>query len=340
MIKSSFKKKDTSNTKDSNYFHFGNRDLDGIFNNQFMRGTLVLLEEDYPTKHYLSLLRYFVGCGVHKAQKTYIYDLLEYRWSKIIPQIYVPSKSGADKEGKEGDGTKTAEKSQIAWRYDEMNIQLKEQNENKDIPILDLSKHFDINSAEFKAKNLLVFVSPKEVTSYKELFDNIFNQVQESLSDSNDRTLKRIIFPNFFATFCQLKVDLFEINKFFHSLRVFARSTYCTFIFSMRLDDEVLRNNLRFIFDYVLSLEVLKNSEDFEDFQGFLRLSKIPSLNKFLSHPHESEIFGFKASKKRFEIEKLYLNPEKESTEFTGTRHEGPLMCSSKPGGVKKELEF
>jgi len=82
----------------------------------------------------------------------------------------------------------------------------------------------------------------------------------------------------------------------------------------MRLEDEVLRNNLRFIFDYVLSLEVLKSkkiflkkfvlignidSEDFEDFQGFLRLTKIPSLNKFLSHPHESEIFGFKASKKR-----------------------------------------
>jgi len=83
----------------------------------------------------------------------------------------------------------------------------------------------------------------------------------------------------------------------------------------MRFDDEVLKNNLRFIFDYVLSLEVLKSkkflfeivkviweiidSEDFEDFQGFLRLSKIPNLNKFLSHPHESEIFGFKASKKR-----------------------------------------
>jgi len=34
------------------------------------------------------------------------------------------------------------------------------------------------------------------------------------------------------------------------------------------------------------------------------------------------------------------LNPEKESTEFTGTRHEGPLLCSTKPGGVRKELEF
>ena len=63
-----------------------------------------------------------------------------------------------------------------------MDIKLKEQNENKDIPLLDLSKHFDINSEEFKSKNLITFVTPKEVTSYKELFDHIFNQVQESLS--------------------------------------------------------------------------------------------------------------------------------------------------------------
>jgi len=335
-MKSSFKKKDTSATKDSNYFHFGNHDLDGIFNNQFMRGTLILLEEDYPTKHYLSFLRYFLGCGIHKEQKTFIYDLLEYRWKKLIPQIYNPSRSES-----EADKSKSDEKSKIAWRYDNMSIKLKEQNENKEIPLLDLSKHLDIESQDFKSKNLLKFVNPKDVKSYKELFDHIVNQVQDSLSDSNDRTLKRFVFPNFFATFCQLEINPLQINKFFQSLRTFARSTYCTFLFSMRFEDnEELKNNIRFIFDYVLSLEVLKNSEEFEDFQGFLRLAKIPSLNKFLSHPHEAEIFGFKASKKRLEIEKLYLNPEKESTDFGGTRHEGPLMCSTKPGGMHKELEF
>jgi hypothetical protein len=57
MIKSSFKKKENVTTKDANYFYFGSHDLDGIFNNHFMRGTIMLIEEDYPTKHYLSLLR-------------------------------------------------------------------------------------------------------------------------------------------------------------------------------------------------------------------------------------------------------------------------------------------
>ena len=63
-----------------------------------------------------------------------------------------------------------------------MEIKLKEQNENKEIPVLDLSKHVDIDSQDFKPKNLLTFVSPKEVKSYKELFDHIVNQVQEALS--------------------------------------------------------------------------------------------------------------------------------------------------------------
>ena len=63
-----------------------------------------------------------------------------------------------------------------------MQMKLKEQNENKEIPILDLSKHIDIESQEFKSKNILTFVNPKEVKSYKELFDHIVNQVQDSLS--------------------------------------------------------------------------------------------------------------------------------------------------------------
>jgi hypothetical protein len=58
ITKSSFKKKENVATKDANYFFFGHPDLDYIFNNQFMRGTITLFEEDDPTKHFLSFLRY------------------------------------------------------------------------------------------------------------------------------------------------------------------------------------------------------------------------------------------------------------------------------------------
>jgi hypothetical protein len=51
------------------------------------------------------------------------------------------------------------------------------------------------------------------------------------------------------------------------------------------------------VYYYHFFLTFLDN-EEFEDFQGFLRLAKIPSLNKFLTYPHETEIFGFKATKK------------------------------------------
>lgn len=57
MQKSSFKKKETTVVKDANYLYFGLSDLDYLFNNQYMRGTITLIEEDSPTRHYLSFLR-------------------------------------------------------------------------------------------------------------------------------------------------------------------------------------------------------------------------------------------------------------------------------------------
>lgn len=55
-----------------------------------------------------------------------------------------------------------------------MDIKLKEQNANKDIPLLDLAKNLDIEKPEFKEKGLLHFQTPKEVTNFKELFESIY----------------------------------------------------------------------------------------------------------------------------------------------------------------------
>ena len=57
MIKSSFKKKDTALPKDTNRYYFGCPDLDAIFNNELLKGTLFLVEEDTQTRHFVSLLR-------------------------------------------------------------------------------------------------------------------------------------------------------------------------------------------------------------------------------------------------------------------------------------------
>jgi hypothetical protein len=139
-----------------------------------------------------------------------------------------------------------------------MNIKLKEKNSNKDIPALDLSKSVDIESPEFVSKGLLKLIHPKDIKSYKELMNNIFTTLQEALSDSNDKTVKRFVFPSFFTTFCALNQENSEVIKFFNSLRVFARSTYACFVFTVNVENFKLKNQLRFIFDYVLSLETLK----------------------------------------------------------------------------------
>jgi PAXNEB protein len=139
-----------------------------------------------------------------------------------------------------------------------MNIKLKEKNSSKDIPILDLSKNLDIESSDFTAKGLLKLIHPKDIKGYKDLINHIYLTLQEALTDSNDKSVKRFVFPSFFTTFCALNQDHPEVIKFFQTLRVFARSTYSSFVFSVNTENLKLRNQLRFIFDYVLSLETLK----------------------------------------------------------------------------------
>lgn len=63
-----------------------------------------------------------------------------------------------------------------------MNIKLKEKNPNKEIPLMDLSKTVDIEAEDFQSKKLLKFIYPKDINSWKELFTNIYTNLQEALS--------------------------------------------------------------------------------------------------------------------------------------------------------------
>lgn len=65
-MQSTFVKSDKTKAKeDLNKAFFGHPELDGVFNNSLKKGTLILIEEDFPTCMHVSLNRYFVGCGFH-----------------------------------------------------------------------------------------------------------------------------------------------------------------------------------------------------------------------------------------------------------------------------------
>ena len=83
---SSFKKKEKPGAQDdTNKAQFGHPELDAIFGNAIKKGTLILLEEDYPTSMYISLCRYFVGSGYHAGQKCAVYDTFPTRWPTMVP---------------------------------------------------------------------------------------------------------------------------------------------------------------------------------------------------------------------------------------------------------------
>lgn len=61
-------------------------------------------------------------------------------------------------------------------------------------------------------------------------------------------------------------------------------------------------------FDLVIKLEPLFENTEFLDFNGMLHIMKYPQINNYLNFKLDTLTWGLKASsKKRIEIEKLYL---------------------------------
>jgi len=346
MIKSSFKKKDTTAVpKDTNRYFFGCPDLDNIFNNELLKATLFLIEEDTPTKHFISLIRYYIGCGYHTNQNIIIYDNIPQRWESMIPAVISSSKDA--KKLAEENKTTSTDKTVIAWRYDNMDIKLKEENVNKEIPPVDLSKHVDQHSEEYKAKNLLNVIDLNKFNTLKALLEHIHATMLDSLKNSNDQTLKRFVFPSFFSPLWTVKFTSAELRKFFSALKVLFRSSNSSLLMSIPSELGSVasydKEFIRFSMDYVIRLEHIKGLQEFEDFQGFFKIVKIPQINKLLSYSLDTNVYGFKSTKKKFEIEKLYLNPEAETNPFDSQPKKdsgASMMCSSKPGGINKALEF
>lgn len=73
---------------------------------------------------------------------------------------------------------------------------------------------------------------------------------------------------------------------------------------------ENLKSLFYFHFDLVLKLEPFFENTEFLDFNGMLHILKYPQINNFLNFKLDTLTWGLKASsKKRIEIEKLYLQP-------------------------------
>lgn len=70
---------------------------------------------------------------------------------------------------------------------------------------------------------------------------------------------------------------------------------------------------LHFYFDLVLKIEPLFEREELEHFHGMLHFLKISNIGNYNNYKLETLSWGIKASSKRkLEIDRLYLSPERE----------------------------
>lgn len=78
------------------------------------------------------MLRYFVSSNYHESIPTIIYDTNPQKWKHLISPVKKIDKSESE--------NKDVQKSEIAWRYDKMDINLNELIISDDVKFLDLSK--------------------------------------------------------------------------------------------------------------------------------------------------------------------------------------------------------
>ncbi|KRW98290.1 hypothetical protein PPERSA_01728 [Pseudocohnilembus persalinus] len=302
-VKSSFTKI-TKNNKDRIFF--GHPELDGILGNNIKKGTMILLEEDMPTSIHIQLLRYYIGVGVQLEENCMIYDVFNKKWENVIPAKLNEARL-KKKEEEKGEQKST---NQIAWRYDNQKIKLKELDTmvSKDIPRLDLSKTTPND------KNLVTSKNINEYSNLRELFDDICMELQNTLQDENDTKLRRILITNLFGHFSKLKFKQSELTKFLQALKSFARASHILLVISIPQSIDLEKKNLlHFYSDIVLRIQPLFEREELEHFHGILHFVKLAHLQNFSNFKLETLSWGIKASSKRkLEIDRLYLAPERE----------------------------
>ena len=127
-------KKEVGQQKINNIF-FGHPHLDGIFENKLKTGTLIIMEEDEPSKFSNYLSRYFIGSAYHSEQEVLI---MEDDFADSISHVPVLFRQSNKKKVE----VKDTSDNQIAWRYQNMNLnQDKLISTNPAIPKLDLSRN-------------------------------------------------------------------------------------------------------------------------------------------------------------------------------------------------------
>lgn len=323
--------------------------LDEILDGGLPLGSLCLIEEDEYGSFARTITKYFLAEGVQKKNYCLSASMNENPWDLLnsLPSPVVETRDSSD-------ATVMANKDElkIAWRYENLSLDTEKEKGNT----FDLSSPYCLTEAQ--KNNITVWDGETLPTSLSEgTFQNpwclsLVHSVMQAITKWNldsgsSSNVLRIVVSSFGSPFWHLdKKNTTDLTSTLLLLKSLVRSANAVIVVTIphHIISEIVVSRSQSIADIAFQLKSLREDkylQDLMDVHGILEMKKLTNFTslKPVLGQNGTTTYGFKATKRKFKIEKLCLPPalDKEKTEEQTPRTS--VGCGSAPGN-KKNLEF
>jgi len=326
--------------------------LDSVIDGGFQLGSLNLIEEDEHGSYSNLITKYFLAEGVHKGNYVLEASMSEDPWDLLssLPSPVMETNEEAKR-------IESSEELKIAWRYE--NLSMDASNSTRCGNTYDLSTPYTLTEeqktkiATWDGSQSTCTINSKQLkgtfrnTHCLSLLETVSRLIEKwQLSAGCSSNLLRIVISSFGSPFWQfdqrnLSTDLTTTLMLLKSL---VRSANAVAVVTVphHLLDARLMSRSRSIADVVFQLKSLREDrhlQDLMDVHGILEVKKIANLSslKPILGQEASTTYGFKATKRKFKIEKLHLPPSVEAEKTADSTDATQAGCGS---AKKSNLDF
>jgi len=318
--------------------------LDSVIDGGFLLGSLNLIEEDEYGSYSNLITKYFLAEGIQKGNYLLEASMSENPWDLLssLPSPVTETNNDAKR-------IESSEELKIAWRYE--NLSMDASNNTRCGNSYDLSTPYTLTE-EHKAK-IATWDGSQSTSSVnskqlKGTFRNAYclnlletvSQLIEKwqLNTGSSSNLLRIVISSFGSPFWQFDQDSAstDLTTTLMLLKSLVRSANAVAVVTLphHLLGPKLMSRSRSIADVVFQLKSLREDrhlQDLMDVHGILEVKKIANLSslKPILGQEASSTYGFKATKRKFKIEKLHLPPSVEGEKTADSSDGMKTGCGS-----------
>lgn len=310
----------------------GNLFFDRILGGFSLGSNVLIIQDNYSSIH-LNFLQSFISEGLVKGNKCFLFNNNDLTNSEIVEHIpYKTTQVESILNSKSLKSNDDSNSMKIAWRYEN----IKYSNVIEDIT---QSSEYTFDISRQLQKEYLKNLEIKKISFTKE--DNLINNLDEYLNqivksiqdiqseyDENNEELtlemiekqkNRLVIPGLINNYDSLTYNRIELNLIksrLMALKNIARSNNGVIFSSVNsslLENKMLKNLFYNTFDYILKINSFTMSDEkIEDYNGILKIEKIPKLNsyKMVMHTLDTDTYGIIIDKRKMIIEQVDLGPE------------------------------